>query len=671
MVRAVGPFVRPRSGRRLLALFALTILLPALLLAALGVRAIRQERRLAEQQAREALERAADLALLDVEREVRSWRSTLERFASTRTVSGDLPPTLRVAFSEPGVGLVLSSGAPRPFAWPERQFLYRSPELVSPVGLETSFSVAESAELRDGNPVRALELYRTAFARARSTQLRAAALQRVARTLRKLHRDGEALEAYRQLSAIDEWIGAVPAELIARYETSAILASQNSSAGASAAALHLYKDLVDGRWPLEKTRYLYYSTAVRGLITGDPADADARRLSRIEERKTRLTEAGMDWLENGALPAAAAQRYVLIETEGQPRSAMLLSTEWLAAHMWPRTLASTVARGVDLSLTGPHGQRVFTTAPSRIDDVQRSGISAVRMLNSLQTSWHLTVTPRDPATFVSDVSRRQTMYLVMLGLVVALLASGSYLTFRVVKREVEIARLQSDFVSTVSHEFRSPLTGIRQLAEMLARGRVPSEGRRQEYYDHIVRESDRLTRLVENVLDFSRMEDGRRQYRMERLETTRWLRGVIDEARSAVSEIGPRIEAAIPEPLPSIDADPTALACAVHNLIDNAVKYSPGREAVWVDADARDGRIAIRVHDRGVGITEQDRRYIFDRFYRARADITREVKGAGLGLSLVARIVQAHGGVVTCESRPGEGSTFAIHLNASDAAGEG
>jgi signal transduction histidine kinase len=231
-----------------------------------------------------------------------------------------------------------------------------------------------------------------------------------------------------------------------------------------------------------------------------------------------------------------------------------------------------------------------------------------------------------------------------------------------VRKEIEIARLKSDFVSTVSHEFRSPLTGIRQLGELLMRGRVSSEERRQEYYECITRESDRLSRLVENLLDFSRMEGQRKEYQFEPLDPSPWLRHLVDEARSQFADGHVTIVASIPDTLPPLLADPAALSSAVHNLIDNAVKYSPGRDTVWLEADAQSSRVTIRVRDRGVGISEDDRQHIFEKFYRGHGDITRQVQGAGLGLSLVDHIVRAHGGQVECESRQDEGTTMSIHL---------
>jgi signal transduction histidine kinase len=250
----------------------------------------------------------------------------------------------------------------------------------------------------------------------------------------------------------------------------------------------------------------------------------------------------------------------------------------------------------------------------------------------------------------------------MLGLMLAVLFAGGLVIVRTVRREMQIAQLKSDFVSTVSHEFRSPLTGIRQLGEMLVRGRVPNDDRRREYYESILRESERLDRLVEGVLDFARMEDGRKQYRFETIETTAWLRQLAAEARTDAERQGYVLHECIDDLLPGVSGDREALASAVRNLIDNAIKYSPGQRDVWLEAHALGPHVRIQVRDCGVGIPVSQQDQIFERFYRADGDLSKRVKGVGLGLTLVRHIVESHGGTIHVDSREGEGSTFSIDL---------
>ncbi|MDP9324377.1 MAG: HAMP domain-containing histidine kinase, partial [Acidobacteriota bacterium] len=502
-------------------------------------------------------------------------------------------------------------------------------------------------------------------------------LHRLARTYSKAGRDEAALAAFLELESFNDRIGALPADLIAKYEICSHWAAKAAGDQLGSCAFDLYRKLVGGRWPIEQSRYLFYAASARKWLEGGTIPAEEIAQSTTTEvRKRALTEAVAGWLESAPPARSSQQRRLMRQMDAgthlafsspgavaeSDAVALLVAKTWLAAHAWPDTFARTLAAGFEVTLIGQAGDVLFGPADAAADKAGHTSWMVVRGLQDTTVPWRVRIRPRDPVALSADLARRQTVYLVTLVLVVALLGSGTYLTTRVVKKEMEIARLKSDFVSTVSHEFRSPLTGIRQLGEMLVRGRVPNEDRRQEYYERITRESDRLARLVENVLDFSRMEEGRKEYRFERLDPGPWLRGVVSDCQSLLGDRSTVIVSAIPEDLPSVAADPDALRCAVQNLIDNAVKYSPGRKAVWVDAAAANSHVTIRVRDEGIGISSSDRMRIFEKFYRGGGDSTREVKGAGLGLSLVQHIVLAHGGRIECESRPGEGTTFSMHL---------
>jgi two-component system phosphate regulon sensor histidine kinase PhoR len=215
----------------------------------------------------------------------------------------------------------------------------------------------------------------------------------------------------------------------------------------------------------------------------------------------------------------------------------------------------------------------------------------------------------------------------------------------------------------VSHEFRSPLSAISHLSELLDAGRVKDEDRKREYYLLIHRESGRLRRLVENLLNFARIEEGRRPFHLERVILAPWLQRAVDEFQASPAATGREVVLDLAPDLPPVRLDAEAMTLALGNLLDNAVKYSPDAERVWVRASAVDQAVEICVRDQGVGIADEDRRHIFERFYRAHDAGT--VVGAGLGLALVQRIVAAHGGIVDVESRVGQGSTFRVRLPAS------
>jgi signal transduction histidine kinase len=222
--------------------------------------------------------------------------------------------------------------------------------------------------------------------------------------------------------------------------------------------------------------------------------------------------------------------------------------------------------------------------------------------------------------------------------------------------------MKSDFVYTVSHEFKSPLTSIRQLAEMLQTGRVPSEERRQQYYDVLLEQSERLTLLTDNVLNLARIEEGRKEYHFETIDIAALVRETVTTIQDRVRHEGFFIETILKEPLPSVRADKAAITQAVTNLMDNAIKYSDKEKKVEVSSYVEDQYLVIAVKDFGVGIKKEKIDKVFERFYRGGDELTRTVKGSGLGLTLVKEIIEAHRGHVQVESEPGRGSTFSIRL---------
>jgi len=231
-----------------------------------------------------------------------------------------------------------------------------------------------------------------------------------------------------------------------------------------------------------------------------------------------------------------------------------------------------------------------------------------------------------------------------------------------VTHELELAKMKSDFVSAISHEFKSPLTSIRQLAEMLQTGRVPSEERRQKYYDTLLEQSERLSLLTDNVLNFAKMEEGRKEFEFEKTDISALLKEVVPVVQDRVSHEDFEIQLKIENSLPSIMADSTAISQSITNLIDNAIKFSGKAKKIVVKSFTEDQYLVISVQDFGIGIKKEELGKVFDRFYRVGHELTRTVKGSGLGLTLVKQIVEAHQGKVHVESEPGQGSTFSIKL---------
>jgi signal transduction histidine kinase len=229
-----------------------------------------------------------------------------------------------------------------------------------------------------------------------------------------------------------------------------------------------------------------------------------------------------------------------------------------------------------------------------------------------------------------------------------------------------VAQLQSDFVAAVSHDFRTPLTSLCQLSEVFSGDRPLEDARRRQYYQVLGRATRRLNTLVEGLLDFGRMEAGASVYRMESLEAADLVSSVVEDFRSEADLRGYQVELQRNGDLPGVDGDREALGRAVRNLLDNAIKYSPECKTVWVNVQHRDGRVAISVRDRGLGIAPAEQKEVLRKFVRGSSAKRAGVKGTGIGLTMVQHIVRAHHGELRVESAPGEGSTFTILIPARE-----
>jgi signal transduction histidine kinase len=275
--------------------------------------------------------------------------------------------------------------------------------------------------------------------------------------------------------------------------------------------------------------------------------------------------------------------------------------------------------------------------------------------------WDIALVNANPEAVLNQFAQRRRLMMMGLAMLALLVVAASYFIGRAVSRELAAARLQTDFVSAVSHEFRTPLTSMRQFTEMLVEDESLSPEKRRAFYGAQDRATRRLSRLVESLLDFGRMEAGARPYRLERLDAGRLVRATAEEFKQETNPTNLVMECTVPDEGPAVKADREALAQAIWNLLDNAVKYSGNSPVVHVEVEAGNP-VAIRVRDQGFGILPSERNRILRKFVRGSSAKACGVKGTGIGLAMVKHIVDAHAGKVLVESEPGKGSTFTILL---------
>ena len=294
------------------------------------------------------------------------------------------------------------------------------------------------------------------------------------------------------------------------------------------------------------------------------------------------------------------------------------------------------------------------------------------------TDWELGL--RSRAETPAQLARANFWFNVMVsGILALVLLGGIVLALRTASREMKLSEMKSDFVSNVSHELRTPLASIRVFGEFMRLGRVTERDKVLEYGEYIETESRRLTQLIDNILDFSKIESGRKVYQFEIGDLAEVVADALETFEVRLKHKGFEVDFQKPlAPLPPVRMDPGAIGQAVCNLLDNAVKYSNGTNTIGVAVTRDKGEVVVSVSDQGIGISPDEQDRIFDRFHRVSTGLVHDVKGSGLGLSIVQHVVQAHKGRISVESELGEGSTFSLHIpvhkqpgSALEEAGEG
>jgi signal transduction histidine kinase len=638
-----------RPPRAVLALFLVVTLVPAAGLVWLGWYLLQQDRALVDQRVQERRERAADLLVGTLDTKLRAVEQDL-----TKSSAREL-----LAQGDDAVLVVLGPAAAD--AYPRSHLLYYPIASPCQEAVELVFRAGEDREFRLHDYAGAIASFRE-LSRSEDATVRAGAQVRIARNLRKAGQMDLALAAYQDLAQSGAVpIGCVPASLLARRARCALLSELKRTEELRREAEALYADLRGGRWQLDRALYDLHAQDVRGWLGVDQG----------VEQEARSLATGAEWLwerwqaaSQGSSPASgrhsmqAEGRFVtLVWTASAEGLVGLIAGPRFVDERWLTGVRPILdAQSVQLSLKDRDSRAVLGAPPASLS--QRTE----RAASDTGLPWTLLVASANPRADLDQLAQRQRLLLAGLALVAILVSTGSYFTARAFLRELAVARLQSDFVAAVSHEFRTPLASLRQLTENLLDGRVTTDDRRAAYYRAQARATGRLHRLVEGLLDFGRMEAGVLRYRLEPLEVGDLVHSTVEEFRQDHADRGHQVELTLGDGLPAINGDREALTRALWNLLDNAVKYSPGAPTIWVEAARDKDAVAVRVRDAGLGIGADEEKEIFRKFHRGSAAHTAGVKGTGIGLAMVQHIVRAHGGHVRLESAPGAGTTFTIVL---------
>jgi two-component system phosphate regulon sensor histidine kinase PhoR len=509
----------------------------------------------------------------------------------------------------------------------------------------TVFAQAEEMEFRGHDPASMIRLYEE-MAQSSDTAIRAGALMRLARSLRVAGRFPEALAAFRRLERIGGVsVGGFPAGLAARYAHCRLLEDRGLTGELRAEARTLLDQLHSGYWPLTGPVYwLYAGDAVRWSGTPQAANREAEVFAEAVEilwqRGNRITAAVQE------TASAGGDLLAVLWQPGEGSTRALIAASRFVESQWLEPARAAV------------GGQKFSLA---LGTGNGSNPKAIRRVSDTGLPWDITVARAAPPGPSAEFVLRRRLLVSGFVVLVILAVTASYLIFRAVSRELAVARMKAEFVAAVSHEFRTPLTTLRQFTDMLRDNADLATDRRRLCHEAQSRATERLTRLVEALLDFGRIEAGARHYQCERRDCTRLVQQVVEEFRPEAEAAGHQIVLGATATA-QIDADQEALARAVWNLLDNAVKYSPDHPTIEVGVAHANGNVSIAVRDHGIGIPPTERAALFRKFARGEEARKRGIRGTGIGLAMAHQIVMAHQGRLQVDSEPGKGSTFTIVL---------
>jgi len=557
---------------------------------------------------------------------------------------------------------------------------------------------AENAEIRTKNYVEAIDSYQRLMAGTSDRDVNALLLSRVGRCFEKMGNGPKSIEAYQKILETgppDLTAEGIPLNVVAWHQILNIYLDAGKKEEAAAALLEFRQGLLDSRWPLTSHQFDYYTRSIAERLETIAGETDPSQRAKDLRRKwtelSRLQEAQLSRqkiLENVRLRIAPRLTAKRNETGNGPDNFFHISdssTDFLllVSYTW---LNEKTAFGLILNpkalaqkLLPPDRAKIFRRDGRHLQVADEYGhVVAGEDISSLESSsprlsfagdfeenfppWKINVYQAELASAKRQFQLRRSIYILSVFIVVAALFLGGFLAIRGTAKELKLAKLKSDFVSTVSHEFRTPLMSIRYLSELLQRGRVPDDQRKQQYYETITGESERLGRLVENILDFSKIESGLKEYRTEETDIVALVGEVASrfERQAALKEF--KLETEIAENAPKMAVDKEALSRALFNLLDNAVKYSGENPHIFLRLRADADRILLEVEDNGTGISRSEQQKIFEKFYRSEQAMEGNIKGSGIGLTLVDHIVKAHGGDILLESEPGKGTKVTIRL---------
>ncbi|MBN1388878.1 MAG: HAMP domain-containing histidine kinase [Bacteroidales bacterium] len=679
--------------RRIIISYALAIVLPCLILGFLALRGVKNDQALVEREQRNNLLESSrqiinetDEYLLAVEKSftklIDSIAVPYEIIFTDSMLNDFIAENLAVA----GIFYLPSGGTPYLL---NNNLLYLPEDFISTADFMSSgkkqdiFENGWQIEYREHDYQKALRYYQGVLPGITQKQTRGEILNAIARIQKKLQLADEAIETYELI-----WNGCpdvmiqnkIPLGAVALLEKSLLCLAKKDSLAALNSVHLLMTQLQLPEWEMGYSDFSNFLSRADEIISLC-ANSDNIEIKSLVERIYSLqgdissslehTDYLLTFIQAGetikqnpngrrckTMVNGNSYFFSLFPANGQRYWGLIINQDdVLNNSVYTSILKRTGASEFYWEVTGVNGELLMKSESSP-EDIP----PVYTVFPQTLPSWSLTLYPESSGLLASLFGPGASIFLYIFIAIVLILAFGLFFTLQTVNNELNLSKMKSQFMSTVSHEFKSPLTSIRQMSEMLVQGRVPTRERQLKYHTTILKQSERLSHLIDNILDFSKMEEGQKLFNFEKSDIVPVVKNIVESFQNHTSEQGFNINFSVFKPVPELVFDHEAMEQVMHNLLDNACKYSGDSRKIDVKIEAKGNRVIVSVRDFGAGIKKEDHDKIFSRFYRAGEELTQTVKGSGIGLTIVKQLVEAHNGEILVDSEVGKGSAFIVTI---------
>ncbi|MFW6140824.1 MAG: ATP-binding protein [Acidobacteriota bacterium] len=695
-----------KRQRRLILIFFLTIFLPSIALSIFGIRSLRNERFGLLKQLENEQRRAADFLENQLQSRFEDLDLALQNVVQNPCFQEKNYAAIKDLLSrrfndEPLIEFVFLDYPGEETLFPLFMLTqpFRETTVLSPINesQRERLKNAQKLEFSQNNFSRAAVLYEQIFSRSQNKEIQARMLNNIARCYKKSGNYEKSIQYYSRICedyTRHTTSASLPLDLIAKFQIIDCYQSKGDQENFITKSLDLYRNLLQMEWNLNADQFNTYSSMIEkdisDFLSSDEKDLEDnnyhqefKQLKELHQKTKKKWEISKN-IEKSILPELRRRisissippsnplhytrpinqnDYLVIATaiprdqpsESQGLLGIKINNQYLIHQEIKRIMDEfPFSQEVSLSISNLSGENLI-----QIGDSSSSTAMVETYFDENFPPWRVNFFSAENGDF-NVMNLRKSFYFWTILTILILLTFGAFLVVRTVSHEMEILRLKSDFVSSVSHEFKTPITAIKTLIERLQQGKIRSLDKRKKYYSIISKDVDKLGSLVRNILDYSKVDAQKKRYYFQKTDIGQQIREEIADFKKDKIYEKIKIKAQIETNIPSINIDREAFSLALSNLLENAVKFSPDQKAILVAAKQEGETIQVDIKDKGMGIDPSETDRIFDKFYQGKNTDQKSLGGTGLGLTLVKQVMEAHEGKVKVKSKMGEGSAFSL-----------